>query len=148
MKKQMTNEIKNQVTEMAATQTVAQLRKLAQENGIKNASKFKRVDLEPMVIAAIVNAKLEAVKAEAKATKKAVKKSNEDKRFKADKVIDEQVEALAQVIVAEKMEQVELFQQNRKVLIVVMKMLHCKKWYRTYDKATMVSKITEAFAVA
>lgn len=148
MKKQMMNEIKNQVTEMAATQTVAQLRKLAQENGIKNASKFKRVDLEPMVIAAIVNAKLEAVKAEAKATKKAVKKSNEDKRFKADKVIDEQVEALAQVIVAEKMEQVELFQQNRKVLIVVMKMLHCKKWYRTYDKATMVSKITEAFAAA
>lgn len=148
MKKQMMNEIKNQVTEMAATQTVAQLRKLAQENGIKNASKFKRVDLEPMVIAAIVNAKLEAVKAEAKATKKAVKKSNEDKRFKADKVIDEQVEALAQVIVAEKMEQVELFQQNRKVLIVVMKMLRCKKWYRTYDKATMVSKITEAFAAA
>lgn len=148
MKKQMMNEIKNQVTEMAATQTVAQLRKLAQENGIKNASKFKRVDLEPMVIAAIVNAKLEAVKAEAKATKKAVKKSNEDKRFKADKVVDEQVEALAQIIVAEKMEQVELFQQNRKVLIVVMKMLHCKKWYRTYDKATMVSKITEAFAAA
>lgn len=148
MKKQMMNEIKNQVTEMAVKQTVAQLRKLAQENGIKNASKFKRVDLEPMVVAAIVNAKLEAVRAEAKATKKAVKKSNEDKRFKADKVIDEQVEALAQVIVAEKMEQVELFQQNRKVLIVVMKMLHCKKWYRTYDKATMVSKITEAFATA
>lgn len=144
MKKQMKNEIVNQVTANVAEQTVAQLRKLAQQNGIKNASKFRRVDLEPMVIEAIVNAKV----AELEASTQASKKANTDKRFKADKVVAEQIEVLAESIVAEKVEESELAKQNRKVLIVVMKMLHCEKWYRTYDKATMVNKITKAFAAA
>lgn len=39
---------------------------------------------------------------------------------------------------------IDLFQVNRKVLIVVMKNLKCDRWYRTYDKPTMVNKIMAA----
>lgn len=133
----MKKEIMNQVAQMK----VAEMRKVAGQYGIKNASKFKRVDLEKMLVDAMVA----EAQAKAKAEKEAQnKKSN--KRYKAAKVSNEQVEALANVIVEAGMAKEELAQQNCKVLIQVMKKLHCKMWYRTYDKATMVSKIAAALA--
>lgn len=133
----MKKEIMNQVAQMK----VAEMRKVAGQYGIKNASKFKRVDLEKMLVDAMVA----EAQAKAKAEKKAQNKKS-DKRYKAVKVSNEQVEALANAIVEAGMAKEELAQQNRKVLIQVMKKLHCKMWYRTYDKATMVSKIATALA--
>ena len=133
----MKKEIMNQVAQMK----VAEMRKVAGQYGIKNASKFKRVDLEKMLVDAMVA----EAQAKAKAEKKAQNKKS-DKRYKAVKVSNEQVEALANAIVEAGMAKEELVQQNRKVLIQVMKKLHCKMWYRTYDKATMVSKIATALA--
>lgn len=133
----MKKEIMNQVAQMK----VAEMRKVAGQYGIKNASKFKRVDLEKMLVDAMVS----EAQAKAKAEKKAQNKKS-DKRYKAIKVSNEQVEALANAIVEAGMAKEELAQQNRKVLIQVMKKLHCKMWYRTYDKATMVSKIATALA--
>lgn len=133
----MKKEIMNQVAQMK----VAEMRKVAGQYGIKNASKFKRVDLEKMLVDVMVA----EAQAKAKAEKKAQNKKS-DKRCKATKVSNEQVEALANAIVEAGMAKEELAQQNRKVLIQVMKKLHCKMWYRTYDKATMVSKIATALA--
>lgn len=133
----MKKEIMNQVAQMK----VAEMRKVAGQYGIKNVSKFKRVDLEKMLVDAMVA----EAQAKAKAEKKAQNKKS-DKRYKATKVSNEQVEALANAIVEAGMAKEELAQQNRKVLIQVMKKLHCKMWYRTYDKATMVSKIATALA--
>lgn len=133
----MKKEIMNQVAQMK----VAEMRKVAGQYGIKNASKFKRVDLEKMLVDVMVAEAQAKVKAEKKAQNK-----KSDKRYKAVKVSNEQVEALANVIVEAGMAKEELAQQNRKVLIQVMKKLHCKMWYRTYDKATMVSKIATAMA--
>lgn len=133
----MKKEIMNQVAQMK----VAEMRKVAGQYGIKNASKFKRVDLEKMLVDVMVA----EAQAKAKAEKKAQNKKS-DKRYKATKVSNEQVEALANAIVEAGMAKEELAQQNRKVLIQVMKKLHCKMWYRTYDKATMVSKIATALA--
>lgn len=133
----MKKEIMNQVAQMK----VAEMRKVAGQYGIKNASKFKRVDLEKMLVDAMVA----EAQAKAKAEKKAQNEKS-DKRYKATKVSNEQVEALANAIIEAGMAKEELAQQNRKVLIQVMKKLHCKMWYRTYDKATMVSKIATALA--
>lgn len=134
----MKKEIMNQVAQMK----VAEMRKVAGQYGIKNASKFKRVDLEKMLVDAMVA----EAQTKAKAEKKAENNKKSDKRYKANKVSNEQVEALANAIVEAGMAKEELAQQNRKVLIQVMKKLHCKMWYRTYDKATMVSKIATALA--
>ena len=126
-----TNEIKKAVAQM----TVAEMRKAAGQYGIKNASKHKRVELEQMLVEAMV------------AAQKVAKKST-DKRVKADKVENDSIEALAKEMLEgiETISADELMHVNRKVLIVVMKMLRCSKWYRTYDKATMVEKITSAVA--
>lgn len=126
-----TNEIKKAVAQM----TVAEMRKTAGQYGVKNASKHKRVELEQMLVEAMV------------AAQKVTKKST-GKRVKADKVENDSIEALAKEMLEgiEILSADELMHVNRKVLIVVMKMLHCSKWYRTYDKATMVEKITSAVA--
>lgn len=127
-----TNEIKNAVANM----TVAEMRKAAGQYGIKNASKHKRVELEQMLVEAMV------------AVEKASKKKSTGKRVKADKVENENIEALAKEMLEgiETVSTEQLMNTNRKVLIAVMKLLHCSKWYRTYDKATMVEKITSAVA--
>lgn len=127
-----TNEIKNTVAQM----TVAEMRKTAGQYGIKNASKHKRIELEQMLVEAMIAAE-----------KTKVKKST-GKRVKAAKVENNSIEALAKEMLEgiETISADELMQTNRKVLIVVMKMLHCSKWYRTYDKATMIEKITSAVA--
>ena len=131
----MRKEIMNTVANMK----VAEMRKVAGQYGIKNASKYKRVDLEAMLVEAMV----EKAKAEAKATKTS-------KAKKAEKVEDAQIVIMASELVEQlKSDAVaveQLMAQNRKVLITMMKTLHCKRWYRTYDKATMVSKIMEATA--
>lgn len=126
-----TNEIKKAVAQM----TVAEMRKAAGQYGIKNASKHKKAELEQMLVEAMV------------AAQKVAKKST-GKRVKADKVENDSIEALAEQMLEgiETISADELMHANRKVLIVVMKMLHCSKWYRTYDKATMVEKITSAVA--
>lgn len=130
-----TNEIKNVVENM----TVAEMRKAAGQYGIKNASKYKRVELQQMLIDAVV--------AKEAASKKTAKKAT-GKRAKAEKVENENIEALAKEMLEgiETLSEDQLMHTNRKVLIVVMKMLHCSKWYRTYDKATMIEKITQAIA--
>lgn len=130
-----TNEIKNVVENM----TVAEMRKAAGQYGIKNASKYKRVELQQMLIDAMV--------AKETASKKTAKKAT-GKRTKAEKVENENIEALAKEMLEgiETLSEDQLMHTNRKVLIVVMKMLHCSKWYRTYDKATMIEKITQAIA--
>ena len=132
----MRKEIMNTVANMK----VAEMRKVAGQYGIKNASKYKRVDLEAMLVDAMV----EKAEAEAKATKAS-------KAKKAEKVENGEVIIMASELIEQLMQNpvaVEelLMAQNRKVLIKVMKALHCKRWYRTYDKATMVSKIVEATA--
>lgn len=130
-----TNEIKNVVENM----TVAEMRKAAGQYGIKNASKYKRVELQQMLIDAVV--------AKEAASKKTAKKAT-GKRAKAEKAENENIEALAKEMLEgiETLSEDQLMHTNRKVLIVVMKMLHCSKWYRTYDKATMIEKITQAIA--
>lgn len=126
-----TNEVKNRVENMV----VAEMRKVATQYGIKNASKYKRAELEQMLIEAMVK------EAEAK-------QKSSTKRIKAEKVEREDIEALAKELLSgiETISSEQLMRTNRKVLITVMKMLHCSKWYRTYDKATMVEKITNAVA--
>lgn len=78
------------------------------------------------------------------------KKANTDKRVKAEKVENDQVEIIAQQLLSDietlGVENNQLIKVNHKVLIRVMKMLHCSKWYRTYDKATMIEKIKNAVA--
>ena len=127
-----TNNIETQVNSL----TVAEIRKLAIRYGIKNPSKYKRAVLVPMVVEAI--AKVEQ------------KKANVCKRMKANKVENDQVEIIAQQLLSDietlGVESDQLAKVNRKVLICVMKMLHCSKWYRTYDKATMIEKIKDAVA--
>jgi hypothetical protein len=127
-----TNNIEAQVNGL----TVVEIRKLAVKYGIKNPSKYRRVVLVPMVVEAI--AKVEQ------------KKANANKRVKADKVENDQVEIIAQQLLSDietlGVENNQLIKVNRKVLIRVMKMLHCSKWYRTYGKATMIEKIKNAVA--
>lgn len=128
----MKKEIMNQVANMK----VAEMRKVAGQYGIKSASKYKREELEKMLVDAMV-------KAQAK-----TKKNGKSK--KAGKVENERAVIMASELVEQlkndKVAVEELMAMNRKVLIGVMKALHCKRWYRTYDKATMVSKIMEAMA--
>lgn len=145
MRKQIMAEMMEKVNQM----TVAQMRKQASVHGIKNASKYKRVELaeklaDALTTEAIAEKAMEASKA-AKRHKKATK-SNADKRYKADKVSASEVAQMAGQLLTSGIDGVNLYDVNRKVLIEVMKQLHCKKWYRTYDKPTMVAKITEAMA--
>lgn len=138
----MKKEIMNQVAKM----TVAEMRKAASQYGIKNAKKYKRVELEQMMVDAMVKVAEEKAAAEKAAEKKAAKKAEKsDKRYKAAelKATKEEIEAMA-VEVISNLADIDLFQVNRKVLIVVMKNLKCERWYRTYDKPTMVNKIMAA----
>lgn len=138
----MKKEIMNQVAKM----TVAEMRKAASQYGIKNTKKYKRVELEQMMVDAMVKVAEEKAAAEKAAEKKAAKKAEKsDKRYKAAelKVTKEEIEAMA-VEVISNLADIDLFQVNRKVLIVVMKNLKCDRWYRTYDKPTMVNKIMAA----
>lgn len=154
---QCTNEIQTKVDKM----TVAELRKLASKYGVKNAHSYKRPELVEKVVAALVSevvAKFEAkakakaeAEAKAKPTKapkapKAPKAEGEkaEKRYKANKLHPEaNIEQIAEEIIANGFDDSDPYKINRKVLIVVMKKLHCTKWYRTYDKPTMLAMINE-----
>ena len=170
MAKQNENKVEKQIEVMVAevtanvnTMSVAEMCKVAGQYGIKNAKQYKRVELVEKLIAQMVavqessiraEAEAEAQAKEAKQTKKAGnKKANKveksDKRYKADKVENDDVDALVSNILSSTPDEVkamDLYNVNRKVLIEVMKQLHCKLWYRTYDKPTMITKITVALA--
>lgn len=122
--------------ETVESMSVAEMRKAASKYGIKNAKKYKRIQLSELLV--------EAMALQAKA---ANNKPN-GKRAKAAEVKQEDVEALAKELLKgiETLTNEDLMQTNRKVLIAVMKMLHCSKWYRTYGKATMVQKIADKVA--
>lgn len=129
--------MRKQIEAKVANMKVAEMRKEATKRGIKNVSKYKREQLSEMLITIMV------AEEDAKRTKK-VKSS----RKKATEVKTEDIETLASELLEgiETIDEEELLATNRKVLIQVMKMLHCSRWYRTYDKATMVAKIKEKVA--
>lgn len=153
--------MQNEVTAYVDGLKVVEMRKAAQDMGIKNVKKYRRPELAEKLIAAIVEVRKDALtkayeeeqnalKAqEQKASKKASKKEQKatGKRYKATKVEDNEVEELVNTILRAtpaEIDEMDLYNVNRKVLIKVMKALHCKLWYRTYDKPTMVIKITAA----
>lgn len=129
--------MRKQIEAKVANMKVVEMRKEATKRGIKNVSKYKREQLSEMLVTIMV------AEEDAKRTKK-VKSSLK----KATEVKTEDVETLASELLEgiETIGEEELLATNRKVLIQVMKMLHCSRWYRTYDKATMVAKIKEKVA--
>lgn len=150
--------MQNEVTAYVDGLKVVEMRKAAQDMGIKNVKKYRRPELTEKLIAAIVEVRkaaiVEAYEAELKAqeqkeNKKAAKKEQKatGKRYKATKVEENEVDELVNTILRAtpaEIDTMDLYNVNRKVLIKVMKELHCKLWYRTYDKPTMVIKITAA----
>lgn len=150
--------MQNEVTAYVDGLKVVEMRKAAQDMGIKNVKKYRRHELAEKLIAAIVEVRkaaiTEAYEAELKAqeqkeNKKAAKKEQKatGKRYKATKVEENEVDELVNTILRAtpaEIDAMDLYNVNRKVLIKVMKELHCKLWYRTYDKPTMVIKITAA----
>lgn len=159
----MTKKMRNEIVAAVNNMTVAEMRKAAPALGIKNARQYKREQLSEMIIDAMAAQKEQELEAQAKAEKKSNKKSaskkstaksaekSNDKRYKADKVEEDDVDALVHEILSATPAQVDamdLYSVNRKVLIEVMKQLHCELWYRTYDKPTMIAKITVALGSA
>lgn len=150
--------MQNEVTAYVDGLKVVEMRKAAQDMGIKNVKKYRRPELAEKLIAAIVEVRkaaiVEAYEAELKAqeqkeNEKAAKKEKKatGKRYKATKVEENEVDELVNTILRAtpaEIDAMDLYNVNRKVLIRVMKELHCKLWYRTYDKPTMVVKITAA----
>lgn len=151
----MTNKMRNEIVATVNNMTVAQMRKAAPKLGIKNAKKYKREQLSEMIIDAMAAQKEQELEAQKSAkAAKSNKKSNKaaaDKRYKAVKVEADDIDGLVNEIISatpEEVEAMDLYNVNRKVLIEVMKQLHCKLWYRTYDKPTMIAKITVALGSA
>lgn len=150
MKKEMMNKVVAEVEAVVANMKVVEMRKEAPKLGIKKPSQYKRTELAAMLVDKMVEvrkAEIEAEEKAAKAAKRVAKKANGDKRYKANKINNSEVDALADQIVnatPEEFNGIDLYTVNRKVLIGVMKRLHCELWYRTYDKPTMVQKITAA----
>ena len=154
--------MQNEVTAYVDGLKVVEMRKAAQDMGIKSVKKYRRPELAEKLIAAIVEVRKAAIteayeaelkaqeqKENKKATKVAKKEKKQEtgKRYKATKVEDNEVEELVNTILRAtpaEIDEMDLYNVNRKVLIKVMKALHCKLWYRTYDKPTMVIKITAA----
>lgn len=151
MTKEMLNKMVAEIRTEVEGMKVAEMRKVATTYGIKKPSQYKRVELIEKLVAqmaavrkSMIEAEEEAKAAEKKANKAQKKQNNGDKRYKATKVENEDVEALVDELLdktEEQFRQVNLFDINRKVLIELMKKLHCTLWYRTYDKPTMVAKI-------
>lgn len=150
----MTKEMRNEIVAVVNNMTVAEMRKAAPALGIKNARQYKREQLSEMVVDAMAAQKEQELEAQAKAEKKSNKKSaskKSEKRYKAVKVEANDVDGLVNEILSATPAQVnemDLYSVNRKVLIEVMKKLHCELWYRTYDKPTMIAKITVALGSA
>lgn len=150
--------MQNEVAAYVDGLKVVEMRKAAQDMGIKNVKKYRRPELAEKLITAITEVRraaiVDAYEAELKAqeqkeNKKAAKKEKKatGKRYKATKVEENEVDELVNTILRAtpaEIDAMDLYNVNRKVLIKVMKELHCKLWYRTYDKPTMVVKITAA----
>ena len=159
----MTKEMRNEIVAAVNNMTVAEMRKAAPALGIKNARQYKREQLSEMIIDAMAAQKEQVLEAQAKVEKKSNKKSasnksaaksaekSNDKRYKAGMVEADDVDALVHKIrsaTPAQVNEMDLYSVNRKVLIEVMKQLHCELWYRTYDKPTMIAKITVALGSA
>lgn len=171
MTKEMMNQLVAEVTARVEAMKVVEMRKEASVYAIKNAKQYKREELAAKLIERIVAVEKSSIEAQAEAEAKEAKKAQKaekatkkvsekkadkkaedtaekkDKRYKAEKVDEDAVDKLVEEIVSATPAQVEamdLYNINRKVLIEVMKQLHCKLWYRTYDKPTMIAKITVA----
>lgn len=150
----MTKEMRNEIVAAVNNMTVAEMRKAAPALGIKNARQYKREQLSEMIVDAMAAQKEQELEAQAKVEKKSNKKSasnKSEKRYKAVKVEANDVDGLVNEILSATPAQVnemDLYSVNRKVLIEVMKKLHCELWYRTYDKPTMIAKITVALGSA
>lgn len=154
--------MKKEFEAKVAGMTVAEMRKEAGKYGIKNAKQYKRAELEPMLaekmfeqweirqaeLEVLERSKKEKEAKEAVEAQKAAKAVKSEKRYKADDLnaTKEEIDKMADDIVGGNWATLDLWQVNRKVLIVVMKKLKCAKWYRTYDKPAMINKITAAFA--
>lgn len=147
-KKEM-NQVVAKATEMVEAMTVAEMRKQASKYGIKNAKQYKRVELAQKLIDASVEVMVSTIVETKKSEKKssAAKVEKKDKRYKASKIgqddIESEVNAILSATPAE-LDAMDLYSVNRKVLIEAMKQLHCKLWYRTYDKPTMIAKISDS----
>lgn len=124
-----------EVTEQIQKMTVAQLRKEAIVYGIKNPKQYKRAQLVQKVIEGAIQFHKEQIE----------KQEQSNKRYKAVKLeSNDQIEAIANDIIAYGFARdTDPYKVNRKVLIVVMKKLKCPKWYRTYDKPTMLAMIKQ-----
>lgn len=148
MTKEMMNKMVAEVRAEVEAMKVVEMRKEASKRGIKKPSQYKRPELVEKLVENIVAEKKQAIEAEEKAKKAAAKKANAgNKRYKANKIDNSEVDFLAEQIVnatPDEFDKIDLYHVNRKVLIGVMKRLHCELWYRTYDKPTMVQKITTA----
>lgn len=125
-----------EVTERYNKMTVAELRKEAVGFGIKGAKQYKRPELVRKVIDSAVQFHKDRIEAE---------EAKQAKRYKAIKLDDKQtIEEIANDIVTRGFaKETDPYKVNRKVLILVMKKLHCPRWYRTYDKPTMLAMIFE-----
>lgn len=143
MTKEMMNKMVAEVRAEVEAMKVVEMRKEASKRGIKKPSQYRRPELVEKLVENIVAEKKQAIEVEEKA-----KKANAgNKRYKANKIDNDEVDFLAEQIVnatPDEFDKIDLYHVNRKVLIGVMKRLHCELWYRTYDKPTMVQKITTA----
>ena len=144
MKNTNTSTIKANIQNTLTNSTVAELRKLASTNGLKNAKQYKRVELvERLFTIMVAEAEAEQATKASKPTKKYDYKPNAE-------MVSKQVEdgntyllgihALGCVDDRDNAV-VVLVALNRQALIRLMKSWGVKGWYRIYDKATMVDRL-------
>lgn len=140
--KKINNTVRNTVTKKVNDMTVAEMRDLAKQLGIKNAKKHKRAELSVMLIDELC--KLEQPSSgsgkRAKGSNKSVELDVEEVEAFLDKASNGEAGSREYAISV-------LMAYGRQVLIRVMKACKVKGWYRIYDKTTMVDRIMEASGV-
>lgn len=78
---------------------------------------------------------------------KAKKAAKSNTKVKAsDAAIEIQATQIIILVMNKQIDGADLFGCKREVLIQVMKELHVKKWYRIYDKETMITNILDKAA--
>lgn len=127
---------KTEIKKTVKAMTVAEMRKVASQYNIKNAKKFKRVDLEQMIIDAMVEANK-------KSNKKSYKGQYTHKQDRLAK-IDSFSDKVEQVVKGTMGLAMESFETD--VLQEAMRILKIKGWYRIYKRSTMIEMICEATA--
>ena len=127
---------KTEIKKTVKAMTVAEMRKVASQYNIKNAKKFKRVELEQMIIDAMV----EANKNSNKKSYKGQYTHKQDRLAKIDSFSDK----VEQVVKGTMVLAMESFETD--VLQEAMRILKIKGWYRIYKRSTMIEMICEATA--